>query len=78
MPKSKSLWAKIPVAWKKELMSAFHTFVPAFLGALYFSFQATGSVEWTKEALLAVLLAALRAGFKALSQWFFARFGKTS
>lgn len=66
-------WLGLPETWRTELMSAFHTFVPAFLGVLAVSFQTTGDVSWTRDAVIAVLLAALRAGFKAVSMWFFAR-----
>ena len=69
----KELWTGLPATWRTELMSAFHTFIPAFVGALLISFEVTGGVSWTKEAILAVLLAAFRAGFKAVSMWFFSR-----
>lgn len=69
----RELWLGLPETWRTELMSAFHTFVPAFVGALAISFQVTGDVSWTRDAVLAALLAAVRVGFKAVSMWFFSR-----
>jgi hypothetical protein len=69
----KELWSGLPESWRTELMSAFHTFVPVFVGALLLSFQTTGDISWSKEAAVAVLAAALRAGFKAVSMSIFSR-----
>jgi len=73
----KEAWLGLPETWRTELSSAFHTFVPAFVASLVLFFQTTESSAWTKETLLALIIAALaaaaRAGFKALSVWVFSR-----
>ena len=69
----KELWTGLPESWRAELMSAFHTFVPVFVGSLLLSFEMTGGVSWTKEALIAIVATALRAGFKAVSMAVFSR-----
>lgn len=64
------LWLRIPETWRGEIISAFHTFVPAFVGSLALSFEVTQG-DWTKETLISLVLSglftALRAGFKAVS-----------
>jgi hypothetical protein len=59
-------WDSVPKSWKVELVSIVQTFIPAFIGALAISIELTGGVVWTKDALLAILLAAARSGFKAV------------
>jgi len=71
------MWLGLPETWRTELASAFHTFVPAFLLVMGGFFQSAAEIEWTKEAIIALIVAtftaAMRAGFKALSVWFFSR-----
>lgn len=73
----KELWLGIPETWRTELMSAFHTFVPAFIGTLAVSISLMEGLSWTRDTLIAAvgaaLLAALRAGFKAVSMWVLTR-----
>lgn len=71
-------WLSIPKSYRTEIISAWHTFVPAFIGSVIISFQVTGSTEITTDIALSVVLAATRAGFKAVSVWFFSRYGKSS
>lgn len=73
MNRVKELWLGLPETWRTELASAFHTFVPAFAGAILMSPMIVGTVSWTRDALLALVLSAIRAGFKAISVWFFSR-----
>ena len=73
----KELWLGLPETWRTEFASAFHTFIPVFFVTMAGFFQSAATVEWTKEALISLIVAtfaaALRAGFKALSVWFFSR-----
>jgi len=73
--RAKTTWLSLPETWRKELASAFHTFVPAFVSAMILFFQTTSLDNWSKDTVLALmsaaLLAAFRSGFKALSVWFF-------
>jgi len=75
----KALWLGLPETWRTELASGFHTFVPAFMSAMYVFYEAQPQgTPWSKDVLLALILGALgagvRAGFKALSVWFFSQF----
>lgn len=74
--KIKQFWMSLPETWRTQIASAFHTFVPAFIGSVLISFQVTGSTEITTDVILSVILAATRAGFKAVSVWFFSRYTK--
>jgi len=65
MNRLQQLWDDVPYGWRVEIVSVIHTFVPAFIGALAISFEVTGDFSWTKEAFLAVVLAAGRSAFKA-------------
>lgn len=73
----KELWLGLPESWRTELASAWHTFIPAFIGSLVLFVQTQEGTEWTRETLwaagIAALAAALRAGFKALSVYVFSR-----
>lgn len=73
----KELWTGLPESWRTELMSAFHTFVPSFVAVMVVFLQSAVDVSWTREtltaAIVATTLAALRAGFKAVSMWFLSR-----
>lgn len=76
----KELWLGLPETWRTEIASAFHTFMPVFISTLYLfvETQAGNTVPWSKETLAAAavagFVAAFRAGFKALSVWFFSRY----
>lgn len=61
------LWFYVPETWRKEIMSAIHTFLAVFAGTLLLSLQSTGDVSWTNEILLGLFVSALRAGVKAVS-----------
>lgn len=63
----------LPLIWRTHLVSAFHTFVPAFAAVMFVVFETTGEIMWTREALMALFISALRAGFKAVSMTVFAR-----
>lgn len=76
--KLKRFWLSFPESWRVQLASAFHTFVPAFIGSVLISFQVTGGTRITTDIALSILLAATRAGFKAVSVWFFSTFSKDS
>lgn len=65
MNRLQKLWDDVPYSWRVEIVSVIHTFVPAFIGALAISFEVTGDFSWTKEAVLAAVLAAGRSAFKA-------------
>ena len=66
-------WFSLPDSWRVELASAFHTFAPAFVGAILLSPVVVGEVSITRDAVAALALTAVRAGFKAVSVWFFSR-----
>lgn len=76
--KVKQAWLGLPETWRTQLASAWHTFIPAFIGSLLISFQVTGGTNITADLVLSILLAATRAGFKAVSVWFFSLFVKDS
>lgn len=67
------LWFYVPETYRKEIMSAIHTFIPAFVGSLIISFQVTGEVSWTRDAIIAIIFAAARAGFKSVSVYILSR-----
>ncbi len=58
-------------------MSAFHTFIPAFVATLVVFLQSAVDTTWTTEtliaAVIAAVMAAMRAGFKALSMLLLSR-----
>lgn len=66
-------WDRIPAGVKDHLISAFHTFVPAFVSTFVIFFQSQPDAPITGEAFVALVVAAFataaRAGFKALSLW---------
>lgn len=71
----KKWWKKLPTKWKKELTSAFHTFVTVFISTFGVVIGTPKDTSWTKETLFATLFAAFvagsRAGFKAVWNWYF-------
>ena len=73
----RELWLGLPETWRTELMSAFHTFIPAFVATMVVFLQSAVDTSWTTEtltaALIAAVLAALRSGFKAVSMWVLTR-----
>ena len=66
-------WFSLPDSWRVELSSAFHTFAPAFVGAILLSPVVIGETSITRDAVAALALTAVRSGFKAVSVWFFSR-----
>lgn len=73
----KEVWLGLPETWRTELASAFHTFVPIFLLAMAGFLQNASEIEWTKEAVIALVIATVSAGlravFKAVSVYMFSR-----
>jgi len=73
----KELWLGLPETWRTQLASAWHTFWATFIG-VFGAFAVTAwDTSWTKETLVAAIIAAaisaIRAGFKAISVLFFTR-----
>ena len=60
----KTLWSKVPEAWRKEATSFAHTFIGTLVVTVGFQINA-GQISWTKEALVALAVAALRSAWKA-------------
>lgn len=77
MERVRELYLGLPETFRTELMSAFHTIIPVFFGTLAVFFQSASEIPWTKEAVIALIVASLtaafRAVFKALSMWIFTR-----
>lgn len=73
----KELWLGLPENWRTQLAGIWHTFIPAFFTSLLVSLEALEGTPVTKDILLAtasaIILAALRSGFKAVSVAFFVR-----
>jgi len=69
----KEAWLGLPESWRTNLASAWHTFIPAFIGAILLSPLIVGDGSITLDAAAALVLTAVRAGFKAISVWFFSR-----
>lgn len=73
----RDLWLGLPETWRTQLASAFHTFVPAFVIAFAMSLFTAQDFSWSVFTLAGIISAAAdtgaRAGFKALSSWFFIR-----
>lgn len=63
------LIAKIPDNIKVKLISAWNTFIAAFLTVISATIAA-GSVQFSQAFLLALLIAAMRAGVKAVIDTF--------
>ena len=60
-------WQKLSPKWRYELGSAFNTFVPASLLEASVQYHINGNAFPTeKGVLLAIVLACIRAGWKAL------------
>lgn len=84
MSKIKQLWLRVPLGWRIELVSAFHTIVAAMLLELLVQLKATGSVIPTDTTVLWALGGAVvRATWKAFSVvvvqfigWLSQRWGK--
>lgn len=64
-----SLWAKIPKFWQTEIISAWNTFVPSFVGAIIWQ-HLNGGIKLSTDAIGTLMLIAARSGFKSLSVWF--------
>lgn len=59
----KSLWLKIPLEWKKEATSFLHTFVASLVLTIAMQIE-KGDIPMSKDALLALGLAAIRSAWK--------------
>jgi hypothetical protein len=73
----KELWLGLPETWRTQIASAWHTFGATFLGVFGAFVLSALEMPWTQEALYAAataaFIAAIRAGFKAVSIAFFSR-----
>ena len=65
-------WKSLPESWRLEIQSAWHTFVAAFILTIGTQVMA-GDVQWTGDMMIAVLLAALRSGVKAVFVWIYSQ-----
>lgn len=75
--RAKELWLGLPETWRTQLASAFHTFGATFLGVFGAFVLSATDLAWTRETLIAssfaAVVAAIRAGVKAVSIAFFSR-----
>ena len=62
MKKLQELWARLPLKLRKELVSFLHTFLGVFVSLVL---SGIADAPWTKEAVIALLIAALRSAIKA-------------
>lgn len=73
----KKLWLGLPETWRTQLASAFHTFGATFIAVFGAFVLSAWEMPWSRETLMAAafaaLVAAVRAGFKAVSIAFFSR-----
>ena len=60
-----NLWKKLPVAWQKEIVSGFHTFLTAAMLEISLELS-SGKFPVGKDAFLALGAVAVRAGMRAL------------
>lgn len=73
MDKIIKAWSKIPQSWRVEILSAWHTFVPAFVTALVFQIETMGEIKWGLDVIISLILTASRSAFKVLWAWFVAK-----
>lgn len=60
----KSLWSKVPLGWKQEITSFLHTFIASLALTIALQLQAD-VIPASKDALVALAVAALRSALKA-------------
>lgn len=66
MKKLQELWLKVPAKWRTEATSISHTFVAAFATQIMFEIGTNGDIPASKEALIALIAAAIRSAWKAI------------
>lgn len=64
-------WNRIPLEWRKELVSLSHTFITTFVTSAVAEYQ-MGHVVWTWTALGSLGLAIARSAWKAIVNQFIA------
>jgi hypothetical protein len=62
MKKLHEMWLKLPLTYRKEIVSIIHTFLGVF-GSIFV--LGIAEIPWTHEAIIALLIAGIRAGIKA-------------
>lgn len=63
----KELYLGLPESWRTQIASAWHTFIPAFLGTFTAFLAASDTSLLEIGSISAAATMAYRAGFKALS-----------
>lgn len=63
--KLQQYWLKLSPTVRSEVVSVLQTFLAVFAATVAFSFESTGSVALSADALIAVFIAAARSGVKA-------------
>lgn len=58
------LWLRIPESWRKEITSLLHTFFSVFFLQILVQLSTTGGVPTSKDALVAIVVAAVRSAWK--------------
>ena len=71
MQKLNELLGKVPASWKSELISAWHTFVAAFMAEIALNWHMIEQGELSGSLVTAILFAALRSGVKAVFMWLY-------
>jgi hypothetical protein len=62
MKKLHEMWLRLPLNYRKEIVSFTHTFLGVFGSIVMLGIA---DAPWTSEALIALLIAGVRAGIKA-------------
>lgn len=62
--KSFNPWKKIPLRWRKEIVSVSQTFIAVF-GLSFFTQLSAGDLDWTSSTLVSFAVAAARSALKA-------------
>lgn len=69
----KALWYRLPESWRYEIRSVIITFIAAFATVITVFFNSGSEISFSREALIALSLTALRAGIKAALTLVFAK-----